>query len=530
MDLKSNEAEHPLNFTKMFRTFLSLLLLTNVLFAQSQPDIEWQRNLGGSLDDIAASIQQTSDGGYILCGTTYSNNGDVSGHHGNEDIWIVKLDLEGEIVWQRCLGGSQGENGDQILELTDGGYLVLGGTSSNDGDVTGNYGMIDFWLARLDSDGTLIWQHCFGGSLNDSPNDIKATPDGGFIIAGSSRSSDGDVTSNAGITDYWVLKLDADLDIEWQRSYGGTGVDEVFAIALTSDGGYILNGFTSSNDGDVSGAFGMEDYWVVKLNAVGNIQWQRPCGGSSSDFSRGVMELSDGSFMATGSSLSTDGDITDPLGSWDSWSIRLSALGQLLEDISNGGPNSDGGVGVVEAGDGGMIFCGSSSSNDGDVPNNQGGSDAWLFRRDMNGSILWTIALGGSQSDSFWKMSPTNDGGYITIGQSSSSNGDLTGNYGFTDIWVVKFGADPVGMVEISDRSFIDIYPNPTRDWLHFSSLCPDGDTSKWELLDARGRVVITGILSDPSAQINVEVLPPGTYSLFVECGKHRFAAPFVKQ
>ena len=516
----------------MPRLILHILTILAVfpVIAQPAPAVEWQRNLGGSSDESGVSIEQASDGGYIVCGTTFSNNGDVTGNHGNADIWVLKLNASGSTEWQRCLGGTQPDNGKRAFELSGGGYLVLGNVRSNDGDVSGNHGMIDFWLARLATDGTLLWQRCYGGSLNDAPSDMKATPDGGFIIAGESRSNDGDLTANAGSTDYWVLKLDSNFDIQWQRSYGGSSGESAFALALTSDGGYILNGISSSNDGDVTGAFGAEDYWVVKLDALGNIQWQRPCGGSDTDLGSIITEHSDGSFLALGTSFSQNGDVSAPLGSADLWSIRLSALGQPFNERSYGGSNTDTGTAMSASADGAMVYSGTSRSADGDLSMNQGMADAWLFRIDNAGDILWSRILGGSQSDTFLAFNATDDGGYIAVGQSSSNDGDLPGNNGGGDVWVVKFGPDPVGIRAASRSARLDLYPNPCIDRLRVSSTCQPGVPTRWNIIDGQGRIASEGSLSGGAIVIDVSPLSSGAYSLVMQCADGMASAPFVKE
>ena len=171
--------------------------------------ISWQKCLGGSAHDNATSIQQTSDGGYIVAGNTFSNDGDVTGYHGGDDYWVVKLDSNGNMKWQKCLGGSYGDCAKYIQQTSDGGYIVAGYTFSNDGDVTGLHGDSDYWVVKLDSNGNIKWQKCLGGSGNEGASSIQQARDGGYIIAGASNYSDGDVTGNHGGYDSWIVKLDA---------------------------------------------------------------------------------------------------------------------------------------------------------------------------------------------------------------------------------------------------------------------------------------------------------------------------------
>ncbi len=507
-----------------------LLLLPYVAFAQSPPAVEWQRNLGGNQSDIANSVSQTTDGGYIICGTTFSNDGDVSGNHGQTDIWVVKLDAAGSIQWQRCLGGTGFDSGTSVLQRPDGGYLVVGNTSSNNGDVSGNHGSSDIWLAKLDASGALVWQRCYGGSLTDSSWDIKATPDGGYIVVGESQSSDGDLTSNAGAGDYWILKIDADGDIQWQRSYGGSSFDGASSVALTSDGGYIVNGYTSSNNGDVSGfQGGIRDYWVLKLNGQGLLQWQRPCGGSGDDWGFGIAEMSNGDIIAAGYSMSQNGDVTPGIHIQDVWRIRLSATGEVINDRSYGGSNLDFGRKILETQDGGLIYCGFSQSDDGDLPSNQGGSDGWFFRTDAQGTILWNLTMGGTLTDTWLAMQATSDGGYILVGASQSSDGDLPGNNGSSDIWVVKLGPDPLSVQEVQGEDPINVFPNPGKDIIQVE-LPLDMHRAQWWLHDAQGKLVGNGRANSTHLRIAVHHLAPATYTLVLETQGTRRSAVVVKE
>jgi hypothetical protein len=175
----------------------------------------WQKCLGGTSPDdtFKDSIQQTTDGGFIICGSTLSNDGDVSGYHGESDLWLVKLNASGNLVWQKCLGGTLDEYMTSIQQTTDGGYIICGATPSNDGDVSGNHGDEDTWAVKLNASGNLIWQKCLGGSSLEFNASIHQTTDGGFIICGTTHSIDGDVSGNHGISDIWVVKLNATVSL-----------------------------------------------------------------------------------------------------------------------------------------------------------------------------------------------------------------------------------------------------------------------------------------------------------------------------
>jgi hypothetical protein len=183
------------------------------------------KSFGGSGFEYASSIKQTPDGGYIVAGSTQSYDGDVSGNHGGYDCWVLKLSSEGDVEWTKTLGGSKSDNANSVDVTSDGSYVVAGSTESNDGDVSGNHGSTDFWVVKLSSKGIIQWQKCFGGSGSENANSIQQTSDNGYIVSGYSSSDDGDVTGNHGEGDYWVVKLSSEGIIQWEKCLGGSAED-----------------------------------------------------------------------------------------------------------------------------------------------------------------------------------------------------------------------------------------------------------------------------------------------------------------
>ena len=233
----------------------------------SSGTLEWQKCLGGTNDEWLDDLKSTSDGGYILTGQTESNDGDVSGFHGGGtyDCWVVKLDSSGSIVWQRCLGGTGTDGGGAIQQTSDGGYIVCGWSNSNDGDVSGNHGGTDIWLVKLDSTGnTVEWQKSIGGSGSDVGVDVYQCSDGGYVIGGYSNSNNGDASVNKGSYDIWVVKTDDGGNVEWEKSIGSTYYDYNTKVYQASDGEYIVGG-TAYSGGDKSTSYGVDDIWIVKL-------------------------------------------------------------------------------------------------------------------------------------------------------------------------------------------------------------------------------------------------------------------------
>jgi Secretion system C-terminal sorting domain len=237
-------------------------------------NILWQKSFGGTDRDHVTSIIQTTDSGYIFAGDSRSNDGDVSGHHGTsvtKDCWVVKLNNAGLIDWETSLGGTGNDFATSIQQTSDSGYIVAGSSESIDGDVTGNHGSFDKWIVKLNSQGFISWEKSLGGTGNDNATSIEQTTDGGYVIAGYTTSNDGDVTGNQGGQDNWIVKLNNAGIIEWQKTLGGTGDDWANSIQQTIDDGFVVAGTTASVNGDVTGHHGTvtnNDYWVVKLSPV----------------------------------------------------------------------------------------------------------------------------------------------------------------------------------------------------------------------------------------------------------------------
>lgn len=446
-----------------FVTILSILLTTNIM---SQFKIDWEKSLGGSNDDVAESIIQTLDGGYIIAGSTNSSDNDVTSLNGDFDFWIVKLDFQNKIQWKKTFGGSDSDEANSIKQTSDGGYIVAGVTGSSNGNVTFNHGMYDYWVIKLNNSGDIQWQKTFGGSGDDRAKSIQQTTDGGFIVAGTSDSNDGDKSSSHGINDdYWVVKLNNIGNIEWEKSLGGQSTEGLESIQQTNDGGYILAGTTSSADGiyDVTGLHlnnmsePTADYWIVKLNNVGNIEWQKCLGGSKDDTGRSIKQTLDGGYIVVGESESKN--VSHNWGGTDCYIVKLKNNGVIEWDKSIGGSNFDGANDIQQTKDGGYIIAGYTNSYDVFCSNSyNGGTDYYVAKFDNTFTTqLWTVSLGGAKSDMANSIFETLDGGFIIAGDSYSTNGDISSHYGtdgYKDCWIVKLKKYCTPVVTLTKQGF----------------------------------------------------------------------------
>jgi len=446
---------------KTLTLFLAILLTSIIANAQA-PTIQWEKCYGGSSSDIANSINQTNDGGYIVAGYSYSTDGDVSGNHGNDDYWIVKLNAIGDTLWTKTFGGSNDDIANSIIQTNDNGYIVAGYSSSIDGDVNGNHGGNDYWILKLDEIGDTLWTKSLGGSSDDFAKSINQTSDGGYIIAGYSYSIDGDVSENHGNRDYWIIKLNEIGDTIWTKTFGGTNHDIANSIIQTNDSSYIIAGYTSSINGDVSENHGVNDYWIIKLNATGDTIWTKSFGGTADDKAISIDKTSNSGYIIGGYSSSIDGDINGNHGDFDYWIVKLNDTGDTLWTKSLGGSNYDLAISIKQTNDGGYIISGYSNSNDGDVNENMGESDYWILKLNAIGDTLWTKTIGGSNYDAANSIIQTNDGGYIIAGYSYSIDGDVSGNHGVIDYWIVKLSPDTLNSVSVINQKDFILYPNPS--------------------------------------------------------------------
>lgn len=366
--------------------------------------IEWQKQLGGSQNDGTSSfgnssmlgeITITKDGGYVLCSATLSKDGDVKGSHGKADAWVVKLRADGSIEWAKCLGGSVTDWARSVKQTTDGGYIVGGAAVSNDGDVSGNKGYEDCRMVKLDKFGNIEWQKCFGGSNYEGILSIIQTKDGHYIAVAYVISKDGDISFHNGSQDAWIIKLDENGNILWEKTIGGSDIDNVYEVIETSDSNYLVAG-ASSFDFFLPGFHDSTDAIIVKISATGNIIWERAYGGSFNDAAYDIIETNDGQYIFSGSTRSIDGDVTDKAdSSLDWWLTALNADGGILWSQTVGSSGQEEAFAIELSSGSAFIVGGTVNGNDGDAigsgyhpnPGSVFQTDAWVRKYSIPNSI-----------------------------------------------------------------------------------------------------------------------------------------------
>lgn len=430
-----NFAAEPLAMKQFY--FLLIGIITTLIL-HAQPVIEWRGSFGGRDYETPAAVQPTNDGGLIMVGTTYSTDDDAINNKGVSDILVIKLRANKSVEWKKTLGGTNEDGAHDVQLTSDGGYIIAGYTKSNDGDVTQVKGASDYWIIKLRANGTVQWQRTYGGSQMDVASSIKELPGGRYIATGYAMSNDGDVTNNhfAFVQDVWVVRLDNQGNIVWQRCYGGTDSDFAYKIELTATG-YIFCGYSRSANGDLQQNKGGQDVWVVKLDNNGTIEWQTTLGGSLNENAFDMKEVPAGGYIVAATTSSADVDVTGNHGTTDMWVIRLDADGKVIWNRCLGGTSLEAARSVNVAGNGQFIVAGSAESTDNDVQQLHGRSDYWIVGLSSSGAIEWQKNLGGTGIDDAMTSYLAN-GKLLVAGTSFSNDDDVTTTKDGGDIWVVE--------------------------------------------------------------------------------------------
>jgi len=517
--------------------FLSLYSILFVPYSFSQaPGIQWQKCLGGTNEDDPFSIRQTADGGYIVAGSSKSNDGDVTGNHSSgipyEDFWVAKIDLTGHLQWQKSLGGTNKDVANSIRQCSDGGYIVAGYTESNDGDVSNFHGgPSDHWVVRLDTGGNIKWQKTFGGSGEDGSEEVQQTSDGGFIVIGWSTSNTDTLLNHD--FDFHIIKIDTGGIMQWQKFYGGTGDDTPYFIQQTADGGYVASGYSQSNDLDVTGHHGALNYndcWIIKVDTAGNLQWQKSFGGTGQEEATCVQQTKEGGYIFTGWATSANGDVSGSHGSFDYWVVKLDTTATITWQKCLGGTSVEQAFSIQQTTEGGYIVGGVSYSNDGQVTGNHGGpTDFWAVKLDTVGNLKWQKCLGGTNWDASSCVEQTTDGGYIMTGTTASVDGDVTGyNGGNYDYWVVKLKNFTTDILSSEIENNFLIYPNPTSENINIQ-FNQAAENTRITLYNAMGQKLQSQIISQKFATFSLQNLPEGFYMIEISTKDRTFVKKISK-
>jgi hypothetical protein len=407
----------------LLSTFIFLLLPFNFSLVCAQaPDTLWTRVYGGTNWDYARSVQQTSDGGYVIVGTTESID--------SGDVYFIKTDADGDTIWTKTYGYADFSFGCSVQETFDGGYIIVGGTG------LWSYISRGVYLIKTDINGDTAWTKTYGGGSYDVGHSIQQTPDSGYVLVGTTSSF------GAGWEDVYLLKVDRNGDTIWTKTFGGSDMDFGNSIALTPDNGYIIGGMSYSTTN------GAGDIYIIKTDQNGDTMWTQIYGDSSYEWGASIAVTSDNGYIVTGEKTmsgniniiprsrrlySLTGQQLAPLKlqSIDVWILKLDTVGDTIWTRNYGGSERDCGYSVQQTNDGGYIIAGNTKSF------GAGDYDIYLIKTDGNGDSIWTKTYGGLNNDCGYSIQQTSDDGYIVAGYTESFGA------GYYDVWLLKIAPEP---------------------------------------------------------------------------------------
>ena len=420
--------------------------ITPIYFSATLIDVKF---FGGSDEEVAREIIELQDGGFGIVGSTKSTDGDFSNRMGNDwDLFLIKIDEQGEVTWKKTYGGSADDFGFSLVESPEGGFVLMGYSNSQDGDVPTTKGYHDNWIIRVDAAGAVVWKKSFGYSGHDHAYNVIPTLDGGYFFNGflDVTASNGEGNSGKpskakrhGVGEFWCHKIDANGNIQWQRYFGGTNNDRSYDAIQTREGNFLIVGTTESNDVDVKNPKGSYDVWVVMVSPFGDMIWENSYGGSLVDEASRVIEDSYGNYRIIGNTHSEDMDVIDSRGSSDVWQIIIDKSGRLIDSFNFGGSEFDRGTSITKGPLGSTFITGYSRSLDGDMYINKGENDIFLMYVPDDGSELKTMILGEEGQDFAYDVLVRRDGGVMLVGQTFSKNPPFDQNKGKSDILVAHY-------------------------------------------------------------------------------------------
>ncbi len=485
-----------------------LFLINYPLLAQS--DLIWQKEFGGDDDDWCYDMIYSHDGNYLTIGKAQSLDHDVSENFGLADIWLMEVNADSTLVREKSFGGTLVDVGLGICRTNDGGYAITGYSYSNDLDLDGlNSGDRDIFILKLDASWNKEWLKTYGGSAGESGDCIIQTSDGGFMVTGYTSSTDGLVNNNSGLSDYWVFKTDSQGNLVWEKTYGGTSEERSKKIIPTQDGNYVIIGSSISEDGDVTNPFGGLDFWLVKINSQGNLIWQKSLGGSATDQGYDIIELPNGDLVVVGETLSNDEMVEGNHGFTDAWIVRIDSQANLIWQNALGGTDVDYFLSVNYSSDNYILATGASFSDNGDVSENLGQSDIWLVKLSLDGTLNWQTPLGTDLNEIAYKVMSNGTEIIIAGGMESTFLKALHNN---TQIYLGKLDQILPTHEVFNTENQMSIFPNPVSSVLSIQS---QSTLKELSLYNQLGQLIIfNNNINENEFEIDVSKLPQALYYL----------------
>lgn len=505
--------------------YIKLLIFFLWVFPlKAQPSLEWAKIITDTtfyIDDYGNSACLAYEGGYIIAGYTYSPF--YGNNHGLSDAFVTKLSSNGNVEWLRCYGGSKFETANSIISTQDGGYLFCGYTTgSTDGDLSYNtYGNINSgWIVKINNQGQIEWQKCMGDTISNNIvyYKINNASDGGYIVGGViNYNKTGNIITHDNYN-VLIIKLTATGEIEWTKIYGGSNDDVISDVEPTADNGFVVSGYTYSYDGDVIFNHGNSDVWVLKLDSLGNIQWQQSIGGSREDYAYGIKQTNDRGYVVCGKTNSINGNFVQNYGLYDGFVVKLNEFGNMEWSKTYGGSFEDCFFSINQTLDNNIVVAGYTESNDYDVHGFHGGFDVWMAKIDSISNLEWSQLYGSVDVDWANIIFQTPDMGLFLCGTSQERTYDSTDHYYMytKNVYALKLSPE----VGIAENTIMPIeplcYPNPASSEVHVRIRGVLSGEYTVTLYDMQGKPVQKIMTFDPETTLDISQLPQGVYTIRV--------------
>lgn len=557
---------------KLKSVLLNLFLISALCASAQAPSILWQHTIGGSDNDSLTSLNVTADGGFIACGVSKSSAGFNKSQNAvgaSFDYWVIKFDATGNITWDKTFGGSGIESAPVVTQTSDGGYLVNGSSQS---DIGGNKTenavnrSFDFWAVKTDKNGTVQWDNTIGGIQYESAAAV-ADVSNGFMLAGIAHSGAGDDVRQQNLgsnlwADYWLLKLKKkNGKVLWDRRFGAGNSDVLKSIATTATGNTLLAGYSySPAEYDKTENFiGNCDFWIIMIDPNGNKLWNKLYGSKFSDFATSIAPTSDGGYIIGGYSNSPAGFNKSEgfVGVTDYWIVKIDSLGNQQWDKTIGGTKGDYLTSIKQTADNGYLLSGYSTSGISGVKTGaaKGNEDIWLVKLDNTGNVLWDKTIGGDLTDKPSNIIELSNGDFI-VGASSNSaiSGDKSentiGDSGNNDFWIMRLTAaggsrNNIAASNLSSNVInkgntdpvtkslsMRVSPNPVKTTATVNYTAGKSTNLSLIVYNNNGKVVSRATLKSASGThtVNLSAFANGVYYFVLTNGKSSYTQAIVKE
>lgn len=521
---------------------LKLFIFLSFTNLHGQLDTVWTQTLGGTQNEAngltlpsnlgspGASISRY--GNYIYAvSSSLSNDGDLLLNYGNEDIWVIKLNLQGDTIWTKSFGGSDFERAYKILALNDGGCIIAGSTLSNSNDFTNSKGSSDGFLIKLDENGTIVWLKRYGGSDADYLYDVITTSDGNFLAVGESISFNGDLTGT-GVGQSWIIKINSATGNRiWSKTYQGPDsgsqdyLDNFFRVLELSDGsGFIAAGYTTSNFNDPD----LDDIHYEKIDHNGNVIWSKKVGSvNGGDAIGNIVDAGSGEFYLVGRLIGTGSVVSNYYGgNGDVWIVKCNAQGNVLWNKNLGGTNWDFAFDAKKDSLGNLYLGAFTRSSDNDaIGITYGLQDFWILKTDSSGNILWKYRCGGSLNEIILGIDVLNVNSVVAIGKTFSSDGYLTFNHGGSDLWIIRVDSIYNTTSFASQHASVPSVGIISLENNHYQINCQEF-IQQVQIYDIQGKLLFNNSFYHPKATFLLDQ-PAGIYILNIRTENHHILKKF---